>query len=277
MKNKDTLGIYLSEVRKIPLLTHKEEKELIQQAQAGDRKVRKKVIQANLRLVIKIARRYFYLGIPFLDLIEEGNIGLMKALKKYQAKRKCRFATYASWWIKQTIIRAIANQSRLIRIPVYQNEELARYKKTSEELSQELVRYPTIREIAAGMELSLNKTRELRELSMGMLSLDKFVGEEEREQLSDILSSQFVLSKDASFLGIFADLERKEEIVNLLELLAEREREVICIRYGLLRGNPHTLAQTAAVFKISKERVRQIEKRAINKLKLFVEMEKEPQ
>ena len=275
MNAVNNLGIYLSEVRKIALLTHQEERELIQQAQAKDRKARKKVIQANLRLVIKIAKRYFYLGIPFLDLIEEGNIGLMKALKKYQPKRKYRFATYASWWIKQTIIRAIANQSRLIRIPVYQNEELTRYKKTSEELSQELVRYPTIREIADRMEISLNKARELRELSMGILSLDKFVGEEEREHLSDILSGQFAVSKDASFLEIFADLERKEEITNLLELLAEREREIICIRYGLFRGNPHTLGQTAKVFKISKERVRQVEKRAVGKLKLFVEMERE--
>ena len=266
----------MSEVRKIALLTRQQERELICRAQNGDEQARKRVIQANLRLVIKIAKRYFYLGVPFLDLIEEGNIGLMKALKKYQPKRKCRFATYASWWIKQAIIRAIANQVRLIRIPVYQNEELARYKKTSEELSQELVRYPTIKEIAARMQLSLNKTRELRELSMGMFSLDKFVGEEEREQLSDILPSS-KQKENNSFLELASDLERKEEIINLLELLAEREREVICIRYGLLRGNPHTLVQTAAVFKISKERVRQIEKRAINKLKLFVEMEKEPQ
>jgi len=283
MPKKDALEIYLSEVRKIPLLTAGEERKLIRQAQAGDEEARKELIRRNLRLVIKIAKRYFHLGIPFLDLIEEGNIGLMKALEKYQPKRKYRLATYASWWIRQAIVRAIANQARLIRVPVYQSEELARYKKTSEELSQELARYPTLREIAARMGLSLNKTRELRELSMGILSLDRFVGEEEREQLSDILPlSREPLSlslwqsenEDNPFLRLTDDLERKEEIIHLLELLTEREREVICVRYGLFQGNPHTLAQTAAVFKVSKERIRQIEKRAINKLKLFIEMEK---
>lgn len=274
MSQKDALGIYLSEVRKIPLLTVEEEKELIQQAQDGNWESHKKLIRGNLRLVIKIAKRYFYLGIPFLDLIEEGNIGLMKALKKYQLERKHRFATYASWWIKQAIVRAVANYARTIRIPVYQSEELARYKKTNKKLFYELGRYPTVKEIASKMRLSLKKIREIKELTAGIISLDKFVDEEKKTQVGDILFSRFNVEKNSSFFKIFDDLERKEEIVNLLELLDEREKEIVCIRQGLFNGRPHTLQQTSEIFKISKERIRQIEKKAIDKLKLFVEMER---
>ncbi|RKY38699.1 MAG: hypothetical protein DRP75_03975, partial [Candidatus Omnitrophota bacterium] len=184
------------------------------------------------------------------------------------------------------IVRAISNQVRLIRIPVYQTEELARYRKVSEELLQELQRYPTLKEISKRMHISLRKAREIKDLSMSILSLDKFINEEEKGQLGDFLSSQASLDAPTSDLFSntlskdflppeFAEIENKERIVHLLELLPEREREVLCIRYGLLQGSAHTLEQTAKVFKISKERVRQVEKRAINRLKLFLEIEKE--
>ncbi len=274
MEEKKALRLYLSEVRKTSLLTKEKEKELIRQAQAGKKKARKELIQANLRLVIRIAKRYFYLGIPFLDIIEEGNIGLIKAIEKFQPERKYRFATYASWWIRQSIVRGIANQARLIRVPVYQNEKITRYRKVSRELSQELQRYPTIKEIASKMHLSLKKTREIRNLTIGILSLDEFIDEDEKYQLINVLFS-FNINKSNSFFSIFTDLERKEKVVGLLELLDEREREIICVRYGLFQTNPHTLAQTADIFKVSKERVRQIEKKGIEKLKLFVKIEKQ--
>ncbi len=268
MLKRDALQIYLSDVRKTPLLNKQEERELIQRAKKGEQGARQKLIQANLRLVIKIAKRYFYLGIPFLDLIEEGNIGLIKALKKFQLERRHRFATYASWWIRQAIVRGIAEQSRAIRLPVYQSEKLAKYKKASEFLSQKLQRQPTMEEIAKETKFSLQKTREISRFSMAMLSLDKFIGREEGKRFGDVLS-------DSSFLKIFSEPQQKERIANLLELVSEREREVLCLRYGLSQGNPHTLGQTAEIFKISKERVRQIEKRAIEKLKLFAEIERE--
>jgi RNA polymerase primary sigma factor len=263
----EALKIYLKEIRNIPLLTAKEEIELSKKIRKGDENARKSMIRANLRLVINIAKRYIYLGIPFLDLIEEGNIGLMKAVDKFNPKKGYRFSTYAAWWIKQGITRSIAEQGKMIRMPVYVNELISKWKKTKERLTQKLKRMPRDEEIAKKMKISKDKIERINFwLSAQTSSLEAPIGEEEESQVLDLVENQTAVSPDAE-IEHFLD---KERVGNLLEVMTDREREVLDMRFGLVDGKTHTLAEVADKLGVSRERVRQIEEEALGKLKRFV-------
>jgi RNA polymerase primary sigma factor len=269
----EALKTYLKEVRTIPLLTAEEEVQLANRIKKGDEQARKKMIRSNLRLVINIAKRYFHLGIPFLDLIEEGNLGLMKAVDKFNPKRGFRFSTYGAWWIRQGIIRAIAQQGKMVRLPVYVNELLTKWKKTKERLTQKLNRPPTDEEIAKKLHVSRDKIEEINLwLSTKTSSLEAPIGEEEENQILDLVENDSVASPDAAVEVLFD----KERVGNLMEKMSERERRVLDMRFGLDDGKTHTLAEVAKKLGVSRERVRQIEEEALKKLRHFVkDQEKE--
>ncbi|MFH0738443.1 MAG: sigma-70 family RNA polymerase sigma factor [Candidatus Omnitrophota bacterium] len=263
----EALKTYLKEIREIPLLTVKEEVTLSKRIIKGDEQARKQMIRANLRLVISIAKKYFYLGIPFLDLIEEGNLGLMKAVDRYNHKKGFRFSTYAAWWIRQSITRSITEQGKMIRIPVYMNELIAKWKKTSERLSQKLKRLPKDEEIARRMNISHVKMKQINFwLNTQTSSLDAPVGDEGESQIMDLVQNQTSIAPDKE-IDHFLD---KERIGNLLELMTDREKDVLDMRFGLAEGKPHTLAEASKKLGISRERVRQIEAEALGKLRRFV-------
>lgn len=263
----EALKTYLKEVRTIPLLTPEEEIKLSKRIKKGDEYARKHMIRANLRLVINIAKRYMYLGTPLLDLIEEGNLGLMKAVDKFNPKKGYRFSTYAAWWIRQGISRSILDQGKVIRVPIYMNEIIAKWKKKKEELAQKLNRIPSDVEIAKKLRLSKDKVEQVNFwLSTKTSSLEAPIGEESESQVLDLVESQTSISPDV-------DIERaldKERIDGLLEKMTGREREVLDMRFGLVDGKTHTLAEVAKKLKVSRERVRQIEEHALEKLRNFV-------
>jgi len=266
----EALKTYLKEIRNIPLLTPKEEMELSRKTKKGDEQARKIMIRANLRLVINIAKKYMYLGIPLLDLIEEGNLGLMKAVDKFNPRKGYRFSTYAAWWIKQGITRSISEQSKMIRVPVYMNELIAKWKKTKERLSQKLKRTPDDEEIAKTMRLSKEKKEQINFwLSATTSSLEAPVGDESDSQISDLIEDESAVSPDSEI----EQLLDKERIRNLLEIMGQRERKVLDMRFGLADGRPHTLAEVAKKFGVSRERVRQIEETALKKLRNYVEQQ----
>ena len=263
----EAIKTYLKEIREIPLLTAKQEVELSTRIKKGDEQARKHMIRANLRLVINIAKRYMYLGAPLLDLIEEGNLGLMKAVDKFDAKRGYRFSTYAAWWIKQAITRSISEQSKMIRVPVYMNELLGKWKKTKENMAQKLKRAPSDEEIAKKLKITKSKTKDLNFwLSATTSSLEAPVGEDDESQVSDLIEDKNAASPDAQIELLL----KKERIDNLLERMSRREKEILDMRFGLVNGKTHTLAEVAKKFKLSRERVRQIEERALEKLREFV-------
>lgn len=263
----EALKNYLKEVRTIPLLTHKEEIEITRKVKKGSEQARKTMIRSNLRLVINIAKRYMYLGIPLLDLIEEGNLGLMKAVDKFDPRKGYRFSTYAAWWIKQSIMRSILEQSKVIRMPVYMNEIIAKWKKKKEELSQKLKRLPSDEEIAKKLRLSKGKVEQINFwLSAQTSSLEAPIGEENESQVSDLVENQAIAPPDAE-IELFLN---KERINDLLEKMNGREKEVLDMRFGLADGKPHTLAEVAKKLGVSRERVRQIEECALRKLRNFV-------
>lgn len=263
----EALKTYLKEIREIPLLTAKEEVALSKRIKKGDEHARKQMIRANLRLVINIAKKYFYLGIPFLDLIEEGNLGLMKAVDKYNHKTGYRFSTYAAWWIRQSITRSITEQGKMIRIPVYMNELIAKWKKTSEQLSHKLKRLPKDEEIAKKMRIPKAKMKQVGFwLNTQTSSLDAPVGEEGESQVMDLVQSETAVSPDKE-IDHFLD---KERVGNLLEIMTDREKDVLDMRFGLADGKPHTLAEASKKLGVSRERVRQIEEEALGKLRRFV-------
>lgn len=263
----EALKTYLKEVRTIPLLTAKDEIDLSKRIKKGDERARKKMIQSNLRLVISIAKRYLYLGMPLLDLIEEGNLGLMKAVDKFNPRKGFRFSTYAAWWIKQAITRSISEQGKLIRVPVYMNELISKWKKTKERLSQKLKRTPTDEEIAKRLKLGKDKKEQITMwLSSTTSSLEAPVGDEDESQVADLVEDEQAASPDE---GIEHLLD-KERVHNLLEIMSKREREILDMRFGLAEGKPHTLAEVAKKLGISRERVRQIESSALKKLRKFI-------
>jgi RNA polymerase primary sigma factor len=269
----ESLRVYLKEVRTIPLLTAEQEVELNKRIKKGDDKARKHMIRANLRLVINIAKRYIHLGTPLLDLIEEGNLGLMKAVDKFNHKRGFRFSTYAAWWIRQGIIRAIGQQGKVIRLPVYMNELISRWKKTKEQLTQTLKRVPNDDEVAKKMKLPRQKIEEINFwLTTKTSSLEAPVGEEEDGQVMDLVENEAVAPPNA-------EVERflnKERVDNLLERMSDRERKILDMRFGLVDGKQHTLAQVAKKLGLSRERIRQIEEDALRKLRSFMrQQEKE--
>ena len=266
----EALKTYLKEIRNIPLLTREEEIKLSGRIKKGEQQARKQMIRANLRLVINIAKRYMYLGIPLLDLIEEGNLGLMKAVDKFNPRKGYRFSTYAAWWIKQSITRSIIDQGKMIRLPVYMNEIISRWKKTKERLSQKLKRIPSDEEIARKLRLPKEKREQINFwLSTTTSSLETPIGEEGESQVMDLLEDQTAVSPDAE-VERFLD---KERIANLLGIMTQRERKILDMRFGLADGKPHTLAELAKKLGVSRERVRQIEEAALEKLRKFVEQQ----
>ena len=266
----EALKTYLKEIRTIPLLKAEDEVSLAKKIKRGDEHARKKMIRSNLRLVIIIAKRYMYLGIPFLDLIEEGNLGLMKAVDKFNHKKGFRFSTYAAWWIKQSITRSISNQGKVIRVPVYMNELIAKWKKTKEQLAQKHNRPPHDTEIAKKLKLTPEKVEQINFwLTTTTSSLEARVGEENESQVMDLVEDQTATAPDARI----EHLLDKERVANLLGIMPDREKQILDMRFGLADGQPHTLAEVAKKLGVSRERIRQIEEAALKKLRKFVTQE----
>ena len=271
----DPIRAYLKDIKSIPLLTARQEIELATRIGRGDGKAKRLMTVSNLRLVINIAKRYSHLGVPLLDLIEEGNLGLMKAVTKYNPKKGYRFSTYGAWWIRQYITRAIANQGKTVRIPVYMTELLSKFKRITEELSQRLGRKPTVRELAKRMRLPIERIERLQELvtSAQTTSLETPVGEEGETEMIDLLEDEHAPSPQED-IGRFLQHER---IDALLHRINDRERRVITLRYGIEDGVSRTLGETAKFFGITRERVRQIEVVAIRKLRALIDAEETTQ
>ena len=270
----DPIRSYLKDIKEIPLLTAREEIELATRIRKGDLKAKRQMTLSNLRLVINIAKRYSHLGVPLLDLIEEGNLGLMKGVIKYNPTKGYRFSTYGAWWIRQYITRAIANQGKTVRIPVYMTELLSKFKRTTEELSQKLGRRPTVTELAKRMRLPVERIERLQELvtSSQTTSLETPVGEEGETEMIDLLQDETAPSPQD---GITRFLQH-ERIAGLLQKMNERERRVLTLRYGLDDGISRTLGETAKFFSITRERVRQIEVVALRKLRILIASENTP-
>ncbi len=258
----EVLRDYFREIRKIPVLSAQEERELAKKAQKGDEEARVKLIRSNLRLVVKIARKYERLGLPLADLIEEGNIGLIKALERFNPRLGYRFSTYASWWIRQHVIRAIANQARTVRIPVYMGELLHKMRKVTEKLTHRYGRKPTDKELSRELKIPIEKVQQLKLASQTITSLDKPVSEEGEADFIDLLQDDEIEAVDE-----LVNLFKKEEVEELLSMMDERSRQIIRMRFGLDTGLPKTLAEVARKFKITRERVRQIEKEALSKMR----------
>jgi len=262
----DALKIYLKDIKDIPLLKPEEEISLAKRIKKGDEAARRQMIQSNLRLVISIAKRYSNLGLPLSDLIEEGNLGLMRAVEKFNPGKGFRFSTYAAWWIKQYVLRSIANQGKTIRIPVYMVDIISRYRKANERLTQKLGRRPAPGELAHALKLPVKKVHEIERMTLQPASLDAPLGEEGSTEFIDLIEqSQAGSAKDtlAAFLT-------HEQVEDLLSRLTDRERQVLSFRYGLKDGVTYTLGETAKHLGITRERVRQIQNSAEKKLHTFL-------
>ncbi|MBR6230939.1 MAG: RNA polymerase sigma factor RpoD [Lachnospiraceae bacterium] len=260
---EDPVRMYLKEIGKVPLLTADEEVELAQKMEEGDEEARKKLAEANLRLVVSIAKRYVGRGMLFLDLIQEGNLGLIKAVEKFDYRKGYKFSTYATWWIRQAITRAIADQARTIRIPVHMVETINKLIRVSRQLLQDLGREPTPEEIAEKMDLSVERVREILKISQEPVSLETPIGEEEDSHLGDFIQDDNVPSPaDAAAFTML-----REQLEEVLETLTERERKVVRLRFGLDDGHARTLEEVGKVFNVTRERIRQIEAKALRKLR----------
>jgi len=267
----DNIRLYLKDIKNLPLLTAKEEVELSRRIKKGDKEAKHKMIQSNLRLVINIAKKYSYLGVPMLDLIEEGNLGLMKAVEKYNHNKGYRFSTYAAWWIKQYITRAIANQGKTVRIPVYIIELLMRFKKVSGQLSHRLKRKPRHNEIAKKMKMQVGRVRQLNKMANTVSSLNAPVDDSGSTEFMDLIEDE----KVAKEIGELSNFLLHERIKDLLARMSERERKILSLRFGLKDGIKHTLRETSEHFGITRERVRQIESVAMRKLREYMREEEE--
>lgn len=259
----DPVKAYLKEIGQVPLLSAEEEQTLARAARAGDADARRRLSEANLRLVVSVAKRYAGRGLPFLDLIQEGNLGLMKAAEKFEPDRGFKFSTYATWWIRQSITRAIADQGRTIRIPVHLVEHINRVRKTAGELLRKNGREPTAEEIAVRLEMEPDRVRELLQLAQEPVSLETPVGEEEDAHLED-----FIQDEEA---GVPVDEAGRQllrrELMSVLKSLTPREERVITLRFGLDDGRPRTLEELGKEFNVTRERIRQIEAKALRKLR----------
>ncbi len=262
----EAIKTYLREIHDIPLLTAEQEVELAKGIAKGDEEARRKLIRSNLRLVIMIAKRYVHFGLPLIDLIEEGNVGLMKAVEKFNYRKGFRFSTYAAWWIKQAVTRSIFEQSKTIRIPVYMNELMTKFKKVRERLQQKLKRTPDVEQIAKKMKLSVERVSEIETWMTKVSSLDMPIGEDGESQVMDLIedTTQTSTSQMKQMLD-------HEDIENLLSITNRREKDVLDLRFGLTDGKIYTLAEIARKLKVSRERVRQIEAQAIKKIRKFIE------
>ena len=259
----DPVKMYLKEIGKIPLLTRDEEIELAKKMEAGDESAKKHLLEANLRLVVSIAKKYIGRQMSFLDLIQEGNLGLAKAVDKFDYKKGYKFSTYATWWIRQSITRAIADQARTIRIPVHMIENINKLVRIQKQLVQELGREPLPEEIAKVMDMDVNKVREIMKIAQEPVSLETPIGEEEDSNLGDFIEDEQIDTPAES--AIYTML--KEELLDVLETLTPREQEVLILRFGLGDGRIRTLEEVGKEFNVTRERIRQIEAKALRKLR----------
>ncbi len=263
VETSDPVRMYLKEIGRTPLLSTEEEVELAKRIQQGDEEARQRLTEANLRLVVSIARRYAGRGMLFLDLIQEGNLGLMKAVEKFDFTKGFKFSTYATWWIRQAITRAIADQARTIRIPVHMVETINKLVRVSRQLLQELGREPTPEEIAERMELPVERIREIQKISQEPVSMETPIGEESDSHLGD-----FIEDPDAHAPEDAAAYEMlKEQMKDILDTLTDREENVLRLRFGLDDGRTRTLEEVGKVFGVTRERIRQIEAKALRKLR----------
>ena len=260
---EDPVRMYLKEIGKVPLLSADREIELAQRMEEGDEDAKKELAEANLRLVVSIAKRYVGRGMLFLDLIQEGNLGLIKAVEKFDYHKGYKFSTYATWWIRQAITRAIADQARTIRIPVHMVETINKLIRVSRQLLQELGREPTPEEIAEEMKMPVDRVREILKISQEPVSLETPIGEEEDSHLGDFIQDDNVpVPADAAAFTLL-----KEQLIEVLGTLTEREQKVLRLRFGLDDGRARTLEEVGKEFNVTRERIRQIEAKALRKLR----------
>ena len=260
---EDPVRMYLKEIGKVPLLSSEDEIELAKNIELGDEDAKQRLTEANLRLVVSIAKRYVGRGMQFLDLIQEGNLGLIKAVEKFDYRKGYKFSTYATWWIRQAITRAIADQARTIRIPVHMVETINRLVRVSRQLLQELGREPVPEEIAARADMQVERVREIMKVSQEPVSLETPIGEEEDSHLGDFIQDeQVAVPADAATFTML-----HEQLMEVLDTLTEREQKVLKLRFGLNDGRPRTLEEVGKEFNVTRERIRQIEAKALRKLR----------
>ena len=263
VSTEDPVRMYLKEIGNVPLLTTEQEVELAKRVEAGDEEAKKQLTEANLRLVVSIAKKYVGRGMPFLDLIQEGNMGLMKAVDKFDYTKGYKFSTYATWWIRQAITRGIADTGRTIRVPVHMVETINKTLRMTRTLLQELGREPTPEEVAERLNVSVSRVREVLKISRDPVSLDTPIGEEDDSHLGDFIEDDSALSPADS--AAFSML--REELATALESLTDRERQVVKLRFGLEDGRARTLEEVGKEFNVTRERIRQIEAKALRKLR----------
>lgn len=266
----ENLSTYLKEISRQALLSYEEEIELAKRIKKGDQEARKKLIISNLRLVVSVANKYLHYGLPLLDLIEEGNLGLIKAVDKYEYTKGYKFSTYATWWIRQSISRFLANYGRTIRIPVYMTEHVIKYKQATQRLYKEWGRKPTIEEVAIELEVTPEEVAELHKYSQKITSLEATVGTDEGVELGELIED----TQSIDPVDIVARVFRDQKLMQMLGQLTQREADILRFRYGLADGDPHTLKETGDRFGLTRERIRQIEMKAIKKLRKYITVNK---
>ena len=262
--------MYLKEIGKVPLLTAEQEVSLAKRVEQGEMEAKRRLIEANLRLVVSIAKRYAGRGMSFLDLIQEGNLGLIRAVEKFDYRKGFKFSTYATWWIRQAITRAIADQARTIRIPVHMVETINRLIRIQRQLIQDIGREPTPEEIAAEMGITPDRVREILKISQDPVSLETPIGEEDDSQLGDFIEDE----EAAMPVEAVGEIMQKEALDHVLRTLTHRERKVIELRFGLKGGHPKTLEEVGQAFGVTRERIRQIESKTLAKLKAYRESQR---